>query len=585
MFVLLKFLKNNLKPISWLLIIAIMTMFLVDIIAYMIPIGISYLTDHIYIKIHEPGMFHQLIIVCLVLIFAAFGRGFLAYGMIRCYWSAAETLVRELRNQVYEKLQHLDLAFYDRSRVGDLMSRVTTDIQLIRNFIAFGIEHRVRIIFITVTIFILMFIQEWRLALVVYGLMPLLYLIIIRFSIKMRKAVIEKQEQIGALAARIQENLTGIRIVKAFAMEEKEKIKFMSENYKMKKKEMTMGILQIHLNAILLITNGAGSLLILIYGGYQVIQGTMTLGVLMAFVAYLGLMRFPLSILAFNTSLINLAKGAGVRISEILDSPDQHRFNKGSLEEPINGHIVFKDVCFSYEHDKLILKDLNFTIAPGEKVALFGLTGAGKSTLISLIPRFYLPSSGNIEIDGHPIDKWELSYLRSQIGIVLQETFLFSTTIRENIAFGKPYANQIQIEEAAKNTQIHDFIMSLPDGYDTKIGEYGVGLSGGQRQRVAIARTLLQDPAILILDDCTSSLDALTEQKIQEQLKLLMKGRTTIIIAQRVSTLALAERIIVLQNGMIEDMDSHTGLLKRNQLYRTTYESQMIGSQSQMEDS
>lgn len=555
--------------------LAILAMLFVDIIAYMIPVAIGYLTDHVFPLMHERGMIRTLLSICGLLALAGFLRGMITYAMIRSFWHTGEAVVHDLRNALYGKLQHLDLGFYDQARTGDLMSRITTDILLIRDFFAFGIEHRIRIILITLTIFIIMIIQEWRLALAVYGLIPLLYMVVVSFSKKMRQAVLDKQKQMGILAARVQENITGIRIVKAFAMEDDEITKFAQENRKTQKREMHMSLLQVHLNAILLLANGAGSLIILLFGGYLVINGQQSPGLLFAFIAYLGIIRFPINMLAFNTSLVNQAMGAGDRIREILECPDQQRNNLNTLKASLLGKIAFRDVSFGYRENVPILKNLNFTIEPGEKVALFGLTGAGKSTLISLIPRFYLPTSGRIEIDDRDISDWELGFFRSRIGIVLQETFLFSASIGENIAFGKPGAGFDEIQQAARHAQIHKFIEKLPNGYDTLVGEYGAGLSGGQKQRVAIARTLLQDPALLILDDCTSSLDTVTERKIQTQLQELMKGRTTIIIGQRISTLALAERIIVLDNGTIQDIDSHSRLMKRNKLYRKTYEFQL----------
>jgi ATP-binding cassette subfamily B protein len=562
------------RPYAGRLTFAAICMICMDLVAYAIPIAIGYITDHVYPEVRETGSLDQLLLVCGALALAGIFRGAAAHGMIRSYWYVAESLVRDLRNALYEKLQHLDLSFYDRARTGDLMSRVTYDIQLIRNFFSFGIEHRFRIILITLAVFGFMLWQEWRLALAVYTIVPVMFAIIIRFSTRMRKAVYDRQIQMGHLNSRLQENITGIRVVKAFAMEGEEIRHFDRENQRMFDKDLGVALLQVHLNPILLITDGIGALIILLYGGYGVIQGTMTLGVLLAFVAYLGVMRFPIMILAFNTSLINLARGAGDRIQEILQSPDQKRYDTGTRRDPIEGRVAFESVRFGYDDETTVLRDLSFSIEPGERVSLFGLTGAGKSTLISLIPRFYQPTEGRITIDGHDLGEWDLRYLRSQIGTVLQEAFLFSATIRENIAFGKADASMEEIRRAARHAQIDEYISSLPEGYDTVVGEYGVGLSGGQKQRVAIARTILQDPRILILDDCTSSLDAVTESRIQEQLRDLMQGRTTIIVAQRVSTLALADRIIVLHGGTVHDIDSHLRLLERNELYRTTYEAQ-----------
>ncbi|MFW6363485.1 MAG: ABC transporter ATP-binding protein [Spirochaeta sp.] len=557
-----------------LLMLASICMILLDLVMYLVPVAIGYTTDYIYPRILEEGAVGQLGLITVLLIFAGLFRGLTAHVMIRTYWMVAESVVRDIRNAMYEKFQHLDISFYDRARVGDLMSRATYDLQLIRNFFAFGIEHRIRIILVTVTVLGFMLWQEWRLALVVYGFLPIFFLLILRFSNKMRHAVDRRQQQMGNLNTRLQENISGIRIVKAFSMERHEIGAFDKENRNMLNSDLGVSLLQVHLNAILLLTDGVGSLLIVLFGGYQVITGTMSLGVLLAFLGYLGVIGFPIRILAFNTSLINQANGAGERVLEILNSPDQQRYNCGDHMEPIRGRMVFENVSFRYIADTPILNDISFTIEPGEHVALFGLTGAGKSTLISLIPRFYLPTSGRITIDGRPITDWDMHYLRSQIGTVLQETFLFSATIYENISFGKPGASLQEVQQAAQHAQIHDFIESLPEKYDTLVGEFGVGLSGGQKQRLAIARTLLQDPRLLILDDCTSSLDAVTERNIQQQLRELMKGRTTIIIAQRISTLALADRIIVLDKGSITDIDSHHGLLQRNELYRSIYASQ-----------
>lgn len=570
----LKRFSTFVRPYAGYLAGAMVCMVIMDMVAYAIPVAIGYITDHVYPHIRETGDLKPLFLICGALVAAGLLRGAMAHGMIRGYWYIAEAVVRDLRNALYEKLQHLDLSFYDRARTGDLMSRVTYDIQLIRNFFSFGIEHRIRVILITLAVFGFMLWQEWRLALAVYTIVPILFGIILKYSAWMRTAVYERQIQMGHLNSRLQENVTGIRVVKAFAMEQEEIRRFDVENERMFDKDLRVAMLQVHLNPILLMTDGVGALIVLLYGGYGVINGTMTLGVLLAFVAYLGVMRFPTQILAFNTSLINLARGAGDRIQEILQSPDQKRHDTGTRRDPIEGRVAFDSVTFGYDEHTPVLRDLSFSIEPGERVSLFGLTGAGKSTLISLIPRFYLPTGGTITIDGHPLPEWNLRYLRSQIGTVLQEPFLFSATIRENIAFGRADASLAEIRDAARHAQIDRFISELPEGYETMVGEYGVGLSGGQKQRVAIARTILQDPRILILDDCTSSLDAVTERNIQDQLRELMKGRTTIIVAQRISTLSLADRIIVLHDGKIRDMASHSRLLERNELYRTTYEAQ-----------
>ncbi|MFW5994960.1 MAG: ABC transporter ATP-binding protein [Spirochaetia bacterium] len=584
MFSILRQLRPFVRTYRRNLIIAFVFMLPFDLVAYGVPLVVGYVVDQIYPDITAGGPLTPVFLAAGLLVALGFFRGLSAHLMIRNFWYVAESVVQDLRNTLYDKLQHLDLTFYDNARTGDLMSRLTYDIQLLRNFFAFGIEHRVRIIAITGTIFAIMLWQEWRLALAVYTVVPVFFAIILYYSRRMREAVTKKQKQMGRLNARIQENVTGIRVVKAFSMEHAEIQRFDGENRTMLEKDLNMSLLQVLLNPVLLLTDGVGSLIILWYGGYQVISGTMTLGVLFAFVSYLGVMRFPMLILAFNTSLLNLARGACDRIFEILDAPDQKRYDTGTYTEPIRGRVEFDHVRFEYKSQTPVLNNLSFVIEPGERVALFGLTGAGKSSLISLIPRFYLPTYGRILIDDRDITEWDLTHLRSQVGTVMQETFLFSASIGENIAFAKPDATQEEIEQAARHAHIHEFIASLPHGYETIVGEYGVGLSGGQKQRVAIARTLLQDPCLLILDDCTSSLDAVTERNIQDELRELMRGRTTILVAQRVSTLALADRIIVLENGAISDMDSHENLLERNRLYRTTYASQTAAPGSPIQE-
>ncbi|HMB00100.1 MAG TPA: ABC transporter ATP-binding protein [Spirochaetota bacterium] len=574
MFTIFKTFSPLLKRYRSYIIAAVLFMIGMDLVSYILPLYIKYITDHIFPFIKKPGMLRELYTAGALILAAAFFRGAMAHFMIRCYWYSAEAIVRDLRNKLYDKLQHMPASFYSKARTGDLMSRVSTDIQRIRNFFAFGVEHRLRIIFICFTVLALMLWQNWRLALLVYLFIPLVYIIIIYFSRKLNKAVMAKHRQAGRLTAVLQENLSGIRIVKAFAAEKQEQEKFDRENVNLRSKDIRVTTLQAHLNPVLRLTSGIGALVILVYGGYQVINGTMSLGVLMGFLTYLMIIRFPLFILAFNTTLLSLARGAAVRINEILLLKDQREDDTGTRKQPLRGKLEFRNVCFQYDQEHMILRNLSFTINPGERVAVFGVTGSGKSSLISLIPRFYHPCGGEIRLDGYSLNEWDLAFLRSNISTVLQENFLFSTTIRENIAFGRPGASMAAIRQAAAAARIDDFINSLPEGYETIVGEYGAGLSGGQRQRIAIARALLRDPRLLILDDCTSSLDPVTERKIQQELGTLMQNRTTVIIAQRISTLRLADRIIVLDQGTVQDFASHEKLLRKNSLYRETWQTQ-----------
>ena len=399
----------------------------------------------------------------------------------------------------------------------------------------------------------------------------------------MRKAVVEKQIQSGILNAKVQENITGIRVVKAFAMEDSEIAKFDVENERMLQKNLKVTKLQAFLQPFLIFGAYIGIAAILWYGGYRVIVGQMSLGKLISFVFYLSMLNWPFTMLAPNTNQIRQVEGAVKRVTEILFQPEEITSAKnGGIALPhLTGKIEFSAVTFGYHHQETsdgypIIKDLNLTVLPGEKVAIIGLTGSGKSTLVSLIPRFYDPQKGRILVDGVTLTELDLNWWRQQIGLVLQETFLFSATIADNIAFGKPDATLDAIREAAKAAQIDDYIMTLPERYNTIVGERGVGLSGGQKQRVAIARAILLNPRILILDDSTSSVDVETEREIQAALEKLMLHRTTIIITQRLSTAKLADRVIILDSGEIRAEGTHENLMDHDQLYQELYNIQTM---------
>ncbi len=553
-------------------------MVIIDILAYTLPLLIRHVTDNIYPNLGSEGSLPPLFLFGGLIIAAGLVRGGMVHLMIRSFWYLAETVVRDIRNELFEKLQHLPAPFYDSARTGDLMSRVSSDVQMLRNFFAFGIEHRVRVVLITTAVLGLMLWQNWRLALVVYSIIPVILYMVIYFSSRMNSAVVRKQQSTGALSSFLQENLYGIRIIKALALENHQISGFSQANETLLESSTEAADLQARMNPVLILTNTIGSLIIVLYGGWQILEGSagMTLGTLLGFMTYLAIIGFPMYILAFNTSTMSLASGATARIHQILSQPDQRHLDTGHRRDRIRGELRFESVSFSYpEGSAPVLENVNFCIKPGERVAVFGLTGSGKSSMISMIPRFYQADKGSITLDGAALEDWDLEYLRSRIGMVLQESFLFSMSIMDNIAYGRPGACREEIIEAAKAARIHDHIMTLPDGYDSTVGEFGLGLSGGQKQRIAIARAILKDPSILILDDCTSSLDSRTEREIQEELRQLMSGRTTVIIAQRMSTLRLADRIIVLHEGRVDHMDSHEGLLKKSPVYRSAYQTQM----------
>jgi ATP-binding cassette subfamily B protein len=555
--------------------VALVLLVMMNGIAYLIPWGSGYIWDHIFPRVHEPGGLALLAKYCGSLVLLALVRGILVFFMINAFWGSATKVVKELRNQLYDKLQSLSFSFYDSARTGDLMSRLTLDLEMIRNFYAFNVEHRVQIWLYLTVISGLLLLTDWKLALVCLAVTPYLVWTILKFSRKMRAAVESRQKQAGVLNATVQENVTGIRVVKAFAMEDAEMQKFTSENKRMLQCNLEVSQLQVRLQPLLALCSAIAMAMIIGYGGFRVATHTLSMGKFITFVSYVMMLNWPMTILAPNTNQLNQVQGSMKRILEILKLPEVIVSpDKGVVLSPLRGRIEFQDVTFSYGNQP-VLKEIHLAVEAGEKVAVIGLTGSGKSTLINLIPRFYDPNCGRITIDGTDLREIDLRWWRRQVGLVLQETFLFSATIFDNIAFGHPEATLEEVKAAAKTAQIDDFIDSLPDKYQTVIGERGVGLSGGQKQRIAIARAILLNPRILILDDSTSSVDMETEQAIQQSLRRLMVGRTTILITQRFSTAKLADRIIVLDSGSIRIQGSHEELLDHDEFYRQLYKYQV----------
>lgn len=539
---------------------------------YLIPQGVKYIWDHVFPHLREPGGLFVLAKWSGLLVIVGLIRASFVFVMIFCYWTVGTQLVNDLRNQLYNKLQRLSFSYYDRARIGDLMSRLTQDLEMIRNYYAFMIDHRTQITLYLTIVTVLLLLTDWKLALACLTITPLAVITILSFSHKIRQAVDLRQAQAGTLNATVQENVTGIRVVKAFAMEDAEIEKFRTENQRMRDRNLEVAKMQVLLHPFLVFCSTLGTVAILWYGGTRVVTGDITIGTLMAFMAYLAILSWPLWIMAPNTNQLRQAQGSARRLLEILEQPEEISSPRdgGQILPGLSGRIEFENVNFSYLKQS-VLKGVNLTVAAGEKLAIIGLTGSGKSTLINLIPRFYDPLAGQVSVDGVDLRSLNLNWWRRQVGLVLQETFLFSATIRDNIAFGRPDATIEEVMVAASDAQIHEFIMTLPGGYDTIVGERGVGLSGGQKQRVAIARALLLNPKVLILDDSTSSVDVETEQAIQESLEKLMIGRTTILIAQRLSTARVADRIIILESGEIRAQGSHDELLEQDDFYRQLY--------------
>jgi ATP-binding cassette subfamily B protein len=405
--------------------------------------------------------------------------------------------------------------------------------------------------------------------------MPLLAYVAFRFGRRYRPLSLEIQQQLAVLTTVLEQNLRGARVVKAFAQEPAEIARFDCQNDRWFDLSAEAARLQALNVPLIDLIASIGTVFIIWYGGNLVIHGQLTLGELVAFSAYLGQLVQPVRRLGMIIPALAMAAAAGERIFEILDAPSEVKDAPDAVPlPPLQGRVRFDNVSFSYFGRHSVLSGLSFEVLPGQIVALLGATGSGKSTIINLIPRFYDPTGGCITLDGYDLRRVTLNSLRDQIGIVLQETTLFAASVRDNIAFGSPGATQAEIASAAQAAQAHDFILAMPQGYDTPVGERGVTLSGGQKQRIAIARALLKDPRVLILDDATSSVDTETERLIQLALEQLMQGRTSFVIAQRLSTVRAADLILVLDRGRIAASGSHQELLRTSGLYAEIYDRQ-----------
>ncbi len=482
----------------------------------------------------------------------------------------------DLRNHFYWRVQNLPFAFHDRAQTGDLMSRATSDITETERFTGVGLMDLIATILLLAGVVVALFLEHARLALLVIGPLALLVATALRFGNIIRPMFKVIQEQMGTLSAVMQESMTGIGVVKAFAREQYELEKFDRENENWFQKRYAAIQVWANFWPLFTLILAAAILLLLWFGGPQAIRGEVTVGSLFAMISYVLLLNGPVLRIGFLVNMAATASASAARVFEIIDTPNEVEEPPDAISlEEVRGEVRFEHVSFAYGAGRSVLEDIDFVAKPGQVVALIGPTGSGKSTITNLIPRFYDPTAGRVLVDGVDIRRVQLQSLRRHIGIVLQEPFLFSTTIAENIAYGRPEASMEEIIAAAKAARAHDFIVSFPEGYQTRVGERGVTLSGGQKQRIAIARALLRDPRILILDDSTSSVDTETEHLIQEALAVLMEGRTTFVIAQRLLTLKNADQILVLNHGRIVEQGTHQELLARRGLYREIYDLQL----------
>ncbi len=517
-----------------------------------------------------------LFVAAALILAIAFGRGLVAFAH-RFYgdW-LTHRVAFDLRNGFYASVQSLPFSFHDRAQTGDLMSRATSDITETERFTGSGMLELVATTLLIIGVTTAMLMEHAGLALLV--MLPLAALVVtaIYFGNTIRPMFKRIQEQMGVLASAMQESMTGIGVVKAFAREPYELEKFDKENQLWFDRRYESIKVWANFWPLFTFILSSAVLLLLWFGGPAAIRNELTVGSLFAMISYVLMLSAPVSHLGF---LVNMAATAGAsasRVFEIMDMPNEVEEAPDAVAvDGLRGEIHFDNVSFAYAGARATLSNINFTAKPGEVVALIGPTGSGKSTVTNLIPRFYDPTAGRVLIDGIDVRTMQLKSLRSHIGIVLQAPFLFNATIAENIAYGRPDASREEIEAAAKAAAAHKFILTFPEGYETMVGERGVTLSGGQKQRIAIARAILRDPRILILDDSTSSVDTETEHLIQEALAVLMQGRTTVIIAQRLLTLKSADQILVLDEGRIVQRGKHEELLAQPGLYREIYDLQL----------
>jgi ABC-type multidrug transport system fused ATPase/permease subunit len=503
-------------------------------------------------------------------------RGAFAYGQNFLGESTAERVAYDIRNEFYDHLQHLSFAYHDKEQTGDLMSKATADVQAIRMFVQAGMIRSWHNILLLVAVSSLLALLSWELTVLTLLFIPPILWRCGRVVIQLRRQWLAVQTELGLMTTVLQENLSGQRVVKAFAADAYEKEKFQNRAGNVAYHTYEAAKLEATNTAMMSIYYVGATGLVLWVGGREVISGAMTVGDLTQFVFYLGLLAMPIRMAAMVVNSFARAVSAGQRIFAVLDArsavqekPDAAIIPRG------RGHVVFGGVSFGYHKEAPVLRSIEFEAKPEQVIAILGAPGSGKSSIVHLIPRFYDVTAGAIIIDGVDVRDATLASLRANVGIVQQDVFLFTDSIRENIIYGAANASDERVKEAATVAQLHDFIVSLPEGYDTWVGERGTTLSGGQRQRLAIARTLLLDPPILILDDSTSSVDTETEHRIQRALVEVMKGRTTFVIAHRLSTLKTADLVLVLDKGEIVQRGTHEELFGQTGLYRDIYELQL----------
>jgi ATP-binding cassette subfamily B multidrug efflux pump len=530
------------------------------------------------IHLDANGAEKAIIAAGLAIIIFALSRGL--FSFIQGYMAErlSQNLAFDFRNELFAKIQRLSFSYHDRNQTGQLMIRATDDVEKVRRFLGQGLLLSLQAVVLLTGTLIILVTTNLKLTLVAVPVLPLALAIFMVFGGVSQPLFTELQKRLSALNTILQENLAGIRVVKAFARESEEQKRFDASADSLLRQNLRISAIFAVIFPVTFLIANLGQAAVLYAGSYQITGKTLTLGQWQEFSLYLAYVFLPLGQLGFIISLMAQAGASSTRIFEILGAKNEVEDKPDAIEvSKIQGRVVFDNVSFRYfKSGEYVLRDVSFEASPGQTVALLGATGSGKTTIINLLPRFYDVTEGRVMVDEHDVRDLKLNSLRSHIGIVLQETTLFTGTIRDNIAFGRPDASMDDVIAAAQAAAAHDFIMSFPEGYDTPVGERGTTLSGGQKQRIAIARALLLNPQVLILDDSTSSVDMATEYQIQKALDELMKGRTSFVIAQRISTVLNADLILVLDKGHIVARGTHEELMEQSPIYVEIYNSQLV---------
>ncbi len=544
------------------------------VIAQMVGLTIPYLTGEVINALPPEGSSRtELYGLAGLIVLAGAIKGVITYYRRQLAGRLSLDVEYDLRNATYGHLQRLSYSYFDRHQTGQLMSRATVDLQLVRIFLGYGLIFFTQNLTTVIVVVIALGLIDWQLALVGLAISPALAYAAYRYSRAAHPVVKDVQQRVADVTTLAEENIVGVRVVKSFAQEDAQQAQFAGATERVFQRSMDAARLAATYVPFMAALPSLAIAAVVLIGGEKVIHGQMSLGAFFAANGYVLLLIAPLRSVGMWVGQYQRAIAAGERIFELLDAerdiveaPDAGELPDGP------GHIVFEGVEFGYDDTRPVLKSVDLDVEAGSTVALIGPTGCGKTTLTTLIPRFYDVAAGRVLLDGADVREVTLDSLRRQVGIVSQDTFLFSTTVAENIAYGAAWATPEQIVQAARQAQAHEFICDLPDGYETRVGERGLTLSGGQRQRIAIARALLMNPRVLILDDATASVDASTEARIKLALREVMKGRTTLIIAHRLSTIAMADRVVVLEAGRIVNDGVHDELIKDSEVYRQIHE-------------